>query len=69
MGAKGKERNPKKLRKMLEADGWFEVRKGPGDHIQFKHNTKTGRVTLDMGAKDIPTGTLKSVYQQAGWEW
>jgi hypothetical protein len=28
-----------------------------------------GKVTLDMGADPIPTGTLRSIYKQAGWEW
>ncbi|TAK49798.1 MAG: type II toxin-antitoxin system HicA family toxin [Xanthobacteraceae bacterium] len=27
------------------------------------------RVTVDMGAREIPTGTLRSIYRQAGWEW
>ncbi|MBZ6415255.1 MAG UNVERIFIED_CONTAM: type II toxin-antitoxin system HicA family toxin [Methylobacterium ajmalii] len=25
---------------MLAKDGWFVVRKGPGDHVQYKHPTK-----------------------------
>jgi len=38
-----------------------------GSHRQFKHPTKSGRVTVagNMG-KDIPTGTLKSIFKHAG---
>ena len=54
---------------MLAADGWVLKRKGPGDHQQFAHPAKPGKVTVDMGANDIPTGTLRSIYRQAGWDW
>ncbi len=53
----------------LAGDGWVIARKGPGDHVQYKHPTKPGRVTLDTGARDIPPGTLRSIYRQAGWTW
>ena len=69
MGRKGKTNQPRIIRQMLEQDGWDVVRKGPGDHLQFKRQGQTGRVTLDMGAREIPTGTLRSIYRQAGWEW
>jgi predicted RNA binding protein YcfA (HicA-like mRNA interferase family) len=45
-------------------------RKGPGDHIQFKHPTKPGKVTVDgTNRKDLPLGTVRSIYRQAGWPW
>jgi predicted RNA binding protein YcfA (HicA-like mRNA interferase family) len=50
-------------------EGWIIARKGPGDHVQYRHSTKPGRVTLDNGAREIPTGTLRSIYRQAGWNW
>lgn len=53
----------------LRADGWEVARKGPGDHLQWKHPTKPGRVTLDAGEPEIPTGTLRSICRQAGWGW
>lgn len=60
------ERNSRKLIRLLEADGWYliEVR---GDHYQYKHSTKPGRVTVPHPKKDIVTGTLRSIYRQAGW--
>ncbi len=51
--------------KILLADGWYEVA-CVGDHHQFKHPTKNGRVTLTHPKKDIPIKTLKSIEKQAG---
>lgn len=54
--------------KKLKNDGWF-VHNIRGSHYQFKHETKRGKVTVPHPKSDIPTGTLKSIYKQAGWEW
>jgi predicted RNA binding protein YcfA (HicA-like mRNA interferase family) len=54
----------------LGQEGWIVARKGPGDHVQYKNpNMPERRVTIDAGAREIPTGTLRSIYKQAGWEW
>lgn len=47
------ERNSGKLIRMLEADGWEHV-STKGSHWQFKHLTKSGRVTVPHPRKDIP---------------
>lgn len=60
---------PREVMRRLSFDGWVVVRKGPGDHVQLKHPDRPGRVTLDTGAREIPTGTLRSVFRQAGWNW
>lgn len=60
------ERNSRKLIKMLTDDGWALVAT-KGDHHQFKHPTKPGRVTVPHPNKDIPKGTVMSIYRQAGW--
>jgi predicted RNA binding protein YcfA (HicA-like mRNA interferase family) len=49
----------------LIGDGWSKVGQ-KGDHVQFKHSTKPGRVTVPHPARDIPIGTLKSIEKQAG---
>lgn len=51
--------------KRLRKDGWYEVGQ-TGDHVQFKHPTKTGRVTIVHPRKDFPIGTLKSIERQSG---
>ena len=50
---------------LLVADGWYEVA-CVGDHHQFKHPCKTGRVTVTHPRKDIPIRTLKSIEKQSG---
>ncbi len=59
--------NPKEVVKRLVAEGWSE-RKGKGDHRNFK---KPGMptVTVDMGMREIPVGTLRSIYRAAGGKW
>ncbi|MCD7845711.1 MAG: type II toxin-antitoxin system HicA family toxin [Oscillospiraceae bacterium] len=49
----------------LRADGWYEIG-CEGDHHQFKHPTKPGKVTVTHPVKDIPIRTLKSIERQAG---
>jgi predicted RNA binding protein YcfA (HicA-like mRNA interferase family) len=49
----------------LREDGWYEVAH-EGSHKQFKHGTKTGRVTVPHLVRDIPIGTLRSIEKQAG---
>lgn len=49
----------------LEADGWREVAR-KGSHVQFKHPTKPGRVTVPHPERDIPVGTLRNIEKQAG---
>lgn len=54
--------------KILKDDGWYEVN-CDGDHHQFKHPTKKGRVTLTHPKKDIPHGKLANIAKQAGVEF
>ncbi|MDI6852698.1 MAG: type II toxin-antitoxin system HicA family toxin [Deltaproteobacteria bacterium] len=49
----------------LEADGWYPVGQR-GSHVQFKHPSKPGRVTVPHPEKDIPAKTLKSIERQSG---
>ncbi len=53
---------------MLKTDGWRHVATD-GDHWQFTHPTRKGRVTVAHPTKDIPIGTLRSIYRQAEWDW
>jgi predicted RNA binding protein YcfA (HicA-like mRNA interferase family) len=51
--------------RMLEADGWFLVAMR-GSHRQYKHLTKSGRVTVaGHPADDLAPGTLNSILKQA----
>ena len=61
----GKVYSAKKLRKMIEADGWYIVRQD-GSHAQFKHPVKRNLTTLPIHDKDMKKGTAASVLRQAG---
>jgi predicted RNA binding protein YcfA (HicA-like mRNA interferase family) len=52
--------------KLIKADGWHQV-PARGDHRQFKHPTKPGRVAVSgKPSHDLPPGTLNSILKQAG---
>lgn len=55
----------REILKMLKKDGWYEVA-CVGDHHQFKHPTKKGRVTLRHPVKDLSRNDLKSIESQSG---
>lgn len=57
-----------KIIKMLEADGWYQSYV-KGDHRQFKHPTKKGKVTV-RGKKSLTLDQflLNSIFKQAGWK-
>lgn len=52
----------------LKEDGW-RLQHVVGSHSKFKHPEKPGAVTVPHPEKDIKTGTLRSIFKQAGWKW
>ena len=50
---------------LLKADGWEEVRV-KGSHHHFKHPHKKGVVTVPHPERELPIGTLRSIFKQAG---
>jgi predicted RNA binding protein YcfA (HicA-like mRNA interferase family) len=69
MGLQDHSRKTRDVISRLVAEGWYVARKGPGDHVQYRHSTRPGRVTIDTGAREQTPGTLRSIYRQAGWDW
>lgn len=58
----------KEVIRMLENDGWylFTTR---GDHRQFKHPVKKGKVTVRGKPSDtLSQFLLNSIWKQAGWK-
>jgi predicted RNA binding protein YcfA (HicA-like mRNA interferase family) len=52
----------------LKQDGWY-LHGTRGSHRQFKHPSKRGRVTVPgKRSDDLASGTLNSIYKQAGWK-
>jgi predicted RNA binding protein YcfA (HicA-like mRNA interferase family) len=52
----------------LEVEGWRKVHQA-GSHVKFKHPDRPNTVTVPHPKKDLPIGTLRSIYRQAGWDW
>lgn len=52
---------------MLQRDGWTLARTRGSHHI-FKHPARPGSVTVPHSNKDVPEGTLASIFRQAGWD-
>ncbi len=50
---------------LLRAAGWVLVA-SKGSHHQFKHPDRPGRATVPHPKHDLPAGTLKSIFKQAG---
>lgn len=57
--------NSREILRRLEEDGWVKVSQ-KGSHVQLKHPSKPGRVTLPHPKKDLPRGTLKGIERQSG---
>lgn len=54
--------------KMLEEDGWYKHCTN-GDHRQFKHPTKPGKVTVrGKPNENLDQFLLNSIWKQAGWK-
>ena len=52
----------------LKKDGWVLV-KTVGDHRQFKHPTKSGKVTVRRKpSENLDQFLLNSIWKQAGWK-
>jgi predicted RNA binding protein YcfA (HicA-like mRNA interferase family) len=55
----------KEIIKMIETDGWYLVRTR-GSHRQYKHDGKTGLVTVAGKPSDeLAPGTQNSIFKQA----
>lgn len=55
----------REIEKIIKADGWYLV-KQVGSHKQFKHPSKSGKVTIPNHSGDLDIKTAKSIFKQAG---
>ena len=51
--------------RLLKDRGWEEVA-CVGDHHQFKHPFRSGRITVPHPKKDLPIGTVMNIFRCAG---
>ena len=57
----------KEVIRMLEEDGWV-LMTTKGDHRQFKHPTRKGKVTVrGKQSETLSQFLLNSIWKQAGW--
>lgn len=52
--------------KLLKKEGWT-LSRTKGSHHQFVKDSCL--VTVPHPERDIPTGTLRNIFRQAGWDW
>ena len=57
--------NSRAIVRALQDAGWVHVATS-GDHWQFKHPSRPGRVTVPHPKRDLPLGTPRSIEKQAG---
>lgn len=59
----------KEVLQLLKDDGWIQLKNTSGDHRQFKHPNKKGRVTVNGHKSDtLDQFLLNSIFKQAGWK-
>jgi len=52
--------------RLLRRDGWYEVSRS-GSHVKLRHPAKQGQVIVpDHGAKELASGTERSIRKKAG---
>lgn len=54
----------REVEKILKKDGWY-LFKQIGSHRQYKHKSKSGKVTVPFHRGDLDIGTAKSIFKQA----
>ncbi|MEP3439697.1 MAG: type II toxin-antitoxin system HicA family toxin [Hoeflea sp.] len=59
-------RDSRDIIKRLKADG-FELVSTRGSHHKFRHSADGRVVIVTHPRKDIPAGTVRSIYAQARW--
>lgn len=57
----------REVEKIILDDGWYQV-KQKGSHHQYKHSSKSGKVTIPEHTGDLNIDTVKSILKQAGLE-
>ena len=54
--------------RLLMADGWY-VHNIRGSHHQFKHPRRPGKITVPHPKSELPIGTARNIFKQAGMKW
>ncbi|MCC7347577.1 MAG: type II toxin-antitoxin system HicA family toxin [Variibacter sp.] len=60
-------RDSRDIIRRLERDG-FRLEPVRGSHHKFVHAVRRRLVIVPRPRRDLPIGTVRSIYAQAGWE-
>jgi len=60
-------RDSRDIIRRLEQEG-FELVSVAGSHHKFIHRALRRRVIIPHPKRDLPIGTVRAVYRDAGWE-
>ncbi len=63
MATKGKVRD---ILDIIRKDGWVRIKSNTGDHRQFKHPVKTGKVVDGKPGDDVTAKLWNQMLMQAG---
>lgn len=55
----------KEILQILQQNGWY-IESQKGSHVQLKHPTKRGKVTVPHPRKDLKLITVQTIFRQAG---
>lgn len=55
----------REIEKLIKNAGWF-LDGVNGSHYHYKHDSKTGKVTIPCHTGDIPKRVINSILKQAG---
>jgi predicted RNA binding protein YcfA (HicA-like mRNA interferase family) len=60
-------RDSRDIIRRLQQDG-FELVSIAGSHQKFVHRSLRRRVIVPHPKRDLPVGTVRSIYRDAGWK-
>jgi len=60
-------RDSRDIIRRLEADG-FKLVSVRGSHHKFRHPVSKKMAIVTHPKRDLPLGTVRAIYRQAGWE-
>lgn len=55
----------REIERIILEDGWY-FKKAKGSHMQYKHLSKPGKVTIPKHCGDLDPVTVESILKQAG---
>lgn len=58
----------REIKKRLRKDGWTKTSQN-GDHENYRKPGCPLIITITHPRRDFPVGTLRNIWNAAGWDW